>query len=241
MEFWSIGDSSLDLIIWWTWSGRNLWKWSINQKALCITDSRHWWLLAHFIGLLISIAISFWWVRCFDGLRSCYFTPLPSYCGWRDFGSAFDVATIVLESWCCLNSVCSRESLCSGKWNFDARSITNLLLAYLGRVAWWTRCYWSQRKMLLFCVESIIWWILLPSIHSFVGHFHMWVVNIGSWWTFVLAYIYKSSWSFNSSMSASNWTSFGIFCWTWANILQNLSINKPINCLLWCPLWSCWS
>jgi len=30
MEFGSISNSSLDLIIWWAWSSRNFWKWGIN-------------------------------------------------------------------------------------------------------------------------------------------------------------------------------------------------------------------
>lgn len=161
MEFVSIRDSSLNPIIRWAWSSWNFQKWCINQKALCITDSSHWWLLAREKGWLISTVARFWWVWCFDR-----FWSMISSCFWYSI---------------------IRESLSSSKGGIDARFITYLWLTSLYRIGWWTWCDWFMTKVFLFCAKSEVWGIRFSWLHSFVCNFHMWVVNIRSWWTFILA------------------------------------------------------
>jgi len=162
IEFWSIGNSSLNLIIWWAWSSWNFWKWCINQKALCITDSSHWWLLAREIGLLISIVARFWWVWCFDRFRSCNFALLCFYIyDWWNFRPVLNISTIISK---CIQCSAISESLSSGKWDVDAGFITYLRLTGLCGIGWWTWCGWSRTEMFHFGAKSKVWWILFSRL-----------------------------------------------------------------------------
>lgn len=223
MEFWSVGYSSLDLIIRWTWSHRNFWNWSINQISFCITEGCHWWLPK----------LGSRWVRCFDRIRSFIsLTLLGTHIErWWKLRSASNISSLISKD-LCLRSL-TLESLSYIKWNFDTCFITNCLLTNLCSIAWWTWCNWSKREVLLFCSESIIWWILFSRVRSNVGHFLMRIINIWSWWTFILTQIKESPCISDCSMSATNWFSFWVFCWSWTYIERNLGINKSVFSLIW--------
>lgn len=62
VELWSICYWSLYLVRWWTRSYWRLMNWCINQKALSLTNSSHWWLFVHGVGW-----VSIWWEWCFVG------------------------------------------------------------------------------------------------------------------------------------------------------------------------------